>query len=88
MRQLLHCHPTITEVQLDLYAHQGAVLQHALRAQLSSGAEVVLGALVESAADASSHRKVQAQASIQISLPRIIRVMQDCAEQLEFAFHN
>ena len=52
------------------------------------GAKVVLGALVESAADASSLRKVQAQASIEMSLPRIIRVMQDCAEQLEFAFHN
>ena len=24
MRQLLRCHPTITEVQLDIYAHQGS----------------------------------------------------------------
>ena len=44
--------------------------------------EVVLGTLVEPAADASSRRNVQAQASMTVSLPRVIQVMQDFAEQI------
>jgi len=55
---------------------------HATRRKGSSRTQV------ESAADDSNHRKFQAQASKEISLPRIIRVMQNCAEQLEIAFHN
>ena len=41
-----------------------------------------LGTLVEPAADASSRRNVQAQASMTVSLPRVIQVMQDFAEQI------